>query len=100
MAASKMCLALVTFFFFTVLISPVVQAAFQFKHHNNEELATILEDVHFRCPNITKVYALSENSVAGNPLLLIEFSGEPGYHELCELLSLLTSKNYSVTFSH
>jgi hypothetical protein len=47
------------------------------------------------------VYALSENSVAGNPLLLIEFSGEPGYHELCKLLSILTyCKNYSVTFSY
>ncbi|XP_046440014.1 carboxypeptidase E-like [Daphnia pulex] len=85
MAASKMCLALVTLVFCIVLISPaVVQAAFQFKHHNNEELATILEDVHSRCPNITKVYALSENSVTGNPLLLIEFSDEPGYHELLE----------------
>lgn len=101
MAASKMCLALLTLVFCAVLISPtVVQAAFQFKHHNNEELATILEDVHSRCPNITKVYALSENSVAGNPLLLIEFSGEPGYHELCKLLSILTCKNYSVTFSY
>jgi hypothetical protein len=35
------------------------------------------------------VYALSENSVAGNPLLLIEFSDEPGYHELRELLTFL-----------
>ena len=89
MAVSKMCLALVTFVFCNLLISPVVQAAVQFKHHNNEELATILEDVHSRCPNITKVYALSENSVAGNPLLLIEFSDEPGYHELRELLTFL-----------
>lgn len=66
----------------TVLISPLVQGAFEFKHHTNEELATILDDVHFRCPNITRVYTLSENSVAGNPLLLIEFSDKPGYHEI------------------
>ena len=83
MAVSKMCTVLVTFVLCAIVISHA--AAFQFKHHNNEELATILEDVHFRCPNITRVYTLSENSVAGNPLLLIEFSDKPGYHELCEL---------------
>lgn len=66
-----------------VVISARVKAsAFEFKHHTNEELATILDDVHYRCPNITRVYTLSENSVAGNPLLLIEFSDKPGYHEL------------------
>lgn len=59
---------------------------FQFKHHDNEELATILENVHLRCPNITRVYTLSENSVAGNPLLLIEFSDKPGRHELRKLI--------------
>lgn len=84
MAASK-CSALMTFVLCTSLISAgLVQSAFEFKHHSNDELAIILEEVHFRCPNITKVYALSENSVAGNPLLLIEFSSEPGYHEICK----------------
>lgn len=84
MAVTKMCPVLVTLVLCIVVFSSGVKGAFQLKHHNNEELATILEDVHLQCPNITKVYTLSENSVAGNPLLLIEFSDRPGHHELRE----------------
>ena len=65
-----------------VTSAALVCAEFQFKHHDNRELESILEDVHSRCPNITRVYTLSENSVTGNPLLLIEFSDRPGRHEI------------------
>lgn len=82
MAGQKLC--------FLIAISAAVILGvcgeFQFKHHDNQELATILEDVHLRCPNITRVYTLSENSVNGNPLLLIEFTDKPGRHELRKIL--------------
>ncbi|KAL1459326.1 hypothetical protein WDU94_011320 [Cyamophila willieti] len=58
----------------------IVEEGFQFKHHDNAELLQVLESVHHRCPNITRVYTLNERSVLGNPLLLIEFSRNPGVH--------------------
>nr|CAD7456092.1 unnamed protein product [Timema tahoe] len=56
--------------------------SFQFKHHDNEELVQVLNDVHRKCPNITRVYTLSERSVRGVPLYVIELSAHPGYHQL------------------
>lgn len=55
---------------------------FEYKHHNNEELPQILEDVHANCPNISRIYSLSEGSVRGVPLYIIEFSTNPGHHEI------------------
>lgn len=71
--------------FVNILVLVTVCTAFQFKHHNNEELVQLLEDVHLRCPNISRVYTLSETSVNGNPLVLIEFSDNPGIHEISKL---------------
>merc|ERR1719270_1380057 len=56
----------------------------QFKHHNNTELAAILQQVHNRCPDISRLYTLSEPSVLGVPLYVLEFSDHPGHHELTE----------------
>ncbi|XP_072384929.1 carboxypeptidase E-like isoform X1 [Diabrotica undecimpunctata] len=55
---------------------------FEFKHHNNDDLVAVLQDVNARCPNITRIYTLSENSVLGLPLYFIEFSTNPGRHEI------------------
>lgn len=54
----------------------------EFRHHNNEEIQHILASIHARCPNITRIYTLSERSVRGLPLYVIEFSTTPGYHQL------------------
>ncbi|CAH0699986.1 unnamed protein product [Spodoptera exigua] len=56
-------------------------AEFIWKHHNNEQLPIVLEEVHAKCPNITRVYALSEPSVCGVPLYVIEFADTPGFHQ-------------------
>ncbi|RZC32139.1 Peptidase M14 domain containing protein [Asbolus verrucosus] len=55
---------------------------FQFKHHNNDELVQVLQDVNSRCPNVTRLYTLTETSVLGIPLYVIEFSTKPGHHEI------------------
>lgn len=81
MAVQQKCLAIVAVF---CCLSVTIEGAFEFKHHNNQELSTILDDVHSRCPNITRVYTLSENSVVGNALVLIEISDNPGFHEIME----------------
>lgn len=97
MAEAKKCSLFFKLILCHVLINSSVNCAFVFKHHNNEELASILDDVHKRCPNITRVYSLTENSVAGNPLLLIEFSDHPGQHEICKCTKtaqIYTNSNY------
>lgn len=55
---------------------------FKFKHHNNYELNQILQTVVAKCPHIATVYELSERSVLGWPLTIIEFSNKPGEHQL------------------
>lgn len=62
----------------------VTSGEFVWKHHNNEELPLILEDVNSKCPNITRVYELSEPSVQNVPLYVIEFSDRPGIHQPCK----------------
>lgn len=57
---------------------------FEYKHHNNVEVLKVLEEVHASCPNITRIYTLSETSVRGVPLYVIEFATTPGHHEICE----------------
>merc|ERR1712227_1045067 len=66
------------------ITSIFVHANIQFKHHNNTELAAILQQVHNKCPDISRLYTLSEPSVRGVPLYVLEFSDKPGHHELTE----------------
>ena len=54
----------------------------EFKHHNNTELAAVLQQIHNRCPDITRLYTLSEPSVNGIPLYVLELSDNPGHHEV------------------
>merc|ERR1712045_497581 len=61
-----------------------VTAEVEFKHHNNTEMAAVLQQVHNRCPDITRLYTLSEPSVNGIPLYVLEITDNPGKHELME----------------
>merc|ERR1712110_669250 len=54
------------------------------KHHNNTEMAEVLQQIHNRCPDITRLYTLSETSVNGVPLYVLEFTDHPGKHEIME----------------
>merc|ERR1712066_1122570 len=67
-----------------LLCISLVAANLEFKHHNNTELAAILQQVHNQCPDISRLYTLSEPSVRGVPLYVLEFSDKPGHHELTE----------------
>lgn len=60
------------------------QAQVEFKHHNNTELAEVLQKIHNKCPDITRLNTLSETSVNGVPLYVLEISDKPGKHELME----------------
>merc|ERR1712012_728913 len=61
-----------------------VKAEVEFKHHNNTEMAAVLQQIHDRCPDITRLYTLSEPSVNGIPLYVLEITDNPGKHELME----------------
>lgn len=74
------------FLVFLLLAAADSSFQFDFKHHDNNEMVQVLEDVQARCPNITRIYTLSETSVNGFPLYLIEFSTKPGQHEIREFL--------------
>lgn len=67
-----------------ILVSLTDTYQFQFKHHDNDEMLRVLQDINSRCPNITRIYTLSENSVLGVPLYVIEFSPKPGHHVACK----------------
>merc|ERR550517_1814854 len=56
----------------------------EFQHHNNTQLAAILQQVHNQCPDISRLYTLSEPSVRAVPLYVLEFSDKPGHHEVTE----------------
>ena len=59
-------------------------STFTFKHHDNQEVNQVLQEVHDRCPGITRLYELSHRSVNGWPLTVIEFSSNPGSHDFLE----------------
>jgi hypothetical protein len=70
--------------FLSICMLATVHTKVEFKHHNNTEMAAILQQVHNRCPDISRLYTLSESSVLGVPLYVLEFSDHPGHHELTE----------------
>ncbi|XP_075216200.1 carboxypeptidase E-like [Lycorma delicatula] len=76
------CCILATFCLFLSSVAGKQNSNFQFKHHNNTELYQVLNDVHSRCPDITRVYTLSETSINHIPLYVIEFSTTPGHHKV------------------
>lgn len=86
---NKLLLSKMTFrrYAFLALLSMTTIAStwqFEFKHHDNTELPLVLNDVHQRCPHVTRVYTLSEKSVRGIPLYAIEFGMQPGRHQPCK----------------
>ncbi|XP_045467352.1 carboxypeptidase E-like isoform X1 [Harmonia axyridis] len=70
------------FSLFLLLVQAAASLQFEFRHHDNNEMVQVLEDVQAKCPNITRIYTLSETSVNGFPLYVIEFSTKPGQHEI------------------
>ncbi|KAJ8008194.1 hypothetical protein DPEC_G00102230 [Dallia pectoralis] len=55
----------------------------QFGYHTNAQMNRILKETAARCPDIATTYSIGR-SVEGKDLLVIEFSNNPGVHELLE----------------
>lgn len=58
-------------------------AKMTFTYHSNSQMNSVLKKTADRCPNITRTYTIG-HSVEGRELLVIEFSNNPGVHELLE----------------
>lgn len=48
----------------------------------------VMYDANARCPEITRIYNLSEPSVRNRSLTVIEFSDNPGTHEIGKRLEI------------
>ncbi|XP_039677987.1 carboxypeptidase Z-like isoform X2 [Perca fluviatilis] len=55
----------------------------QFTYHSNAQMISILKKTEEQCSNIAKTYSIGR-SMEGRDLLVIEFSNNPGQHELLE----------------
>ncbi|KAG5845050.1 hypothetical protein ANANG_G00134720 [Anguilla anguilla] len=55
----------------------------QFIYHTNAQMINILKKTAAMCPDIASTYSIGR-SVEGKELLVIEFSSNPGQHELLE----------------
>lgn len=55
----------------------------QFSYQSNTQMVKVLKRTEQRCPNIAKTYSIG-HSGDGRDLLVIEFSNNPGQHELLE----------------
>ena len=51
-----------------------------FFHHDFEKMVELMEEVHKACPEITRLYNLTEPSVEGRNLTVLEITENPGLH--------------------
>ncbi|MGH0192187.1 UNVERIFIED_CONTAM: hypothetical protein FKN15_004889 [Acipenser sinensis] len=58
-------------------------SALDFQHHGYEDMVRAMLNVQNECPFITRVYSIGR-SVEGRHLYVLEFSDNPGIHELLE----------------
>lgn len=72
--------------------------ALQFTYHSNAQMISILKKTEEQCSDIAKTYSIGR-SMEGKELLVIEFSNNPGEHELREYGEAIWVNSASL-FSH
>lgn len=58
-------------------------ASIKFSYQSTAEMIGLLKATEERCPHIARTYSIGR-SMEGSDLLVIEFSNNPGQHELRE----------------
>lgn len=53
----------------------------QFTYHSNAQMISVLKKTEERCSDIARTYSIGR-SMEGRELLVIEFSNNPGQHDL------------------
>lgn len=67
-----------------IVFSAVLVAAcqaFDFHHHDYNQMLDVMKKTHANCPDITKLYYLPGRTVENRQLAVIHFSTTPGKHE-------------------
>ncbi len=67
----------------------------RFTYHTNSQMFSILKKTALKCSHISQTYRIGR-SVEGKDLLAIEFSNNPGQHEICEYGGTLLSEKFGV----
>ncbi|XP_067381190.1 carboxypeptidase Z-like isoform X2 [Channa argus] len=65
------------------ILPPEPANTMHFTYHSNAEMITILKKTEEQCSDIARTYSIGR-SMEGRELLVIEFSNNPGQHELLE----------------
>lgn len=69
-----------------IVLHIVISRAFELKNftfgdHDYQSLQNILHESNKKCPEISQIYTLTEKSVEGRDLIVIEFTADrPGTH--------------------
>lgn len=75
--------------FFVALVSltegAVEKDDFNYVHHDYDSTIRLLQEVNSKCPEITRLYNLSEPSVQNRSLIVIEITEHPGTHVVGKL---------------
>lgn len=69
-----------------ILLEEDPATTMKFVYHSNTQMNSILKAVEEQCSQIARTYSIGR-SMEGRDLLVIEFSNNPGKHELCKLSS-------------
>lgn len=84
-----------------IVLHIVISRAFELKNftfgdHDYQSLQNILHESNKKCPEISQIYTLTEKSVEGRDLIVIEFTADrPGTH-IAGVFSFLLSHGHYV----
>ena len=63
-----------------ILFSVTISQAIDFQHHDYQEMEKYLNDIHQKCPKITRVYDIGQ-SIEGRNLTVMEITKDPGQYK-------------------
>lgn len=66
-----------------MLLAEELATTMKFVYHSSTQMNSVLKATEERCAEIARTYSIGR-SIEGQDLLVIEFSDNPGKHELCK----------------
>lgn len=90
-----------TYDYMEIPLAEESDTAIKFSYQSNAQMISILKATEERCPEIARTYRIG-GSMEGRDLLVIEFSNNPGQHELREFCRnwWFCSPSLSITNKH
>jgi len=66
---------------FVIALFVMSCSGIELKHHNYEQMVSYMKAIHEKCPDITRIYTLSQKTVNGRELVVMEMSKDPGQYK-------------------